>query len=122
MKALSLPKHVLVVEDNYDAADSLVQLLEAFGHHAKAAYTACDALEILNSYPADLLFVDIGLPDMSGYELARRIRLTKHDVMLIALTGYVPDSSLTKAVGFNHQITKPIMLDKLTVLLDSQAA
>jgi CheY-like chemotaxis protein len=112
----------MVIEDNYDAADSLVQLLEVCGHNAKAAYTAEEALALLGSYSPDLIFMDIGLPDMDGYQLARRIRRSHTELILIALTGYCPDSTLTRAAGFNQQITKPIMLDSLTALLETQAA
>lgn len=116
------PKTVLVIEDNYDAADSLVQLLEVCGHKAKAAYSAQEALALLSSYSPDLIFIDIGLPDMDGYQLARQIRSDNQGLTLIALTGYSPDSNLTRAAGFNQPITKPIMLDKLIALLDTQAA
>lgn len=122
MNALTSAKYVLVIEDNQDAADSLVQLLEVCGHYAKAAYTARDALVLLENYDADLVFLDIGLPDMSGYDLAPLIRSTHPELLLIALTGYIPDTSLTRAAGFDQQITKPIMLDRLTALLETQAA
>ena len=122
MNEASFPKRVLIIEDNIDAADSLVQLLQVCGHHAQAAYTAQEGFSLLDTYQADIILLDIGLPDMSGYEVARQIRKTNQEIMLVALTGYTPDNKLTRAAGFNQQVTKPIMLDTLEALLDARAA
>jgi CheY-like chemotaxis protein len=122
MNKTSYPKRVLVIEDNIDAADSLVQLLQIFGHQALAVYTAREAFNLLNTYQADIVLLDIGLPDMSGYEVARQIRQANQEIVLVALTGYIPDVNLAHAAGFNKQVTKPIMLDTLEELLHTRVA
>jgi CheY-like chemotaxis protein len=122
MNEPSTPKRILIVEDNTDAADSLVQLLEIYGHEAKAAYTAQQALQLIKTFPADIALLDIGLPDMSGYDLATEIRRFNQKIILIALTGYTQDVARAQAAGFNQHITKPVMLDKLQELINNDTA
>jgi len=118
----SHPKRILVIEDNIDAADSLVQLLEIYGHQAKAAYTAREALELIKTFHADIALLDIGLPDINGYDVAAEIRRFNQKIFLIALTGYAQDIARAQAAGFNHYMTKPIMLDRLQQLINREAA
>ena len=112
---------VLVVDDNIDAADMLVMMLQMFGHEVKAAYSGQGALETAVEYQQDFVLLDIGLPDMNGYEVARRLR--KHpqtkDVKLIALTGYGQDSDRqsSQEAGFDPHLVKPVAPLKLQELL-----
>jgi signal transduction histidine kinase/CheY-like chemotaxis protein len=112
---------VLVVDDNKDAAETLQLWLEAAGHEVFVAYLAEDALKIARETSPDVLFLDIGLPDMDGYELARQLRTlpeTAHS-SLIAVTGYGQpnDKERARAAGFNHHLTKPAELAKVLSLL-----
>ncbi len=116
---------VLVVDDNVDAADMLVMLLQTFGHEVQAAYNGQTALEIAVQYEPDFVLLDIGLPDMNGYEVARRLRQQPQtkDVRLIAMTGYGQDSDRQRSqeAGFDHHLVKPVDPQKLQDLLATQA-
>ena len=114
---------VLVVDDNVDVADMIVMLLQLFGHEAKAAYFGQSALEMANEYKPDVVLLDIGLPDMNGYEVARRLR--KHPqterVGLIAMTGYGQDTDrqLSREAGIDLHLVKPVDPQKLRGLLET---
>jgi CheY-like chemotaxis protein len=101
----------MVVDDNQDAADSLAMLLRLQGHEVRVAYSGMAALEMTKTYTPDVVFMDIGMPGMDGYEAARRIRelpgLGK--VVLAALTGWgqKEDRRRTAEAGFNHHLVKP---------------
>jgi signal transduction histidine kinase/CheY-like chemotaxis protein len=104
---------VLVVEDNVDNRESLVLLLEQLGHTATPAGDGSEALERLAAEAHDLAIVDIGLPGMDGYELARRVRKTVDPaVYLVALTGYgqPEDRARARRAGFDDHVTKPLDL------------
>lgn len=106
---------VLVVDDNRDAADSLVDLLLATGYQAEAAYDARGALELAPRLRPHVAVVDIGLPVMDGYELARRLRERRDAPALLALTGYglETDRERSAAAGFAAHLVKPVDLDRL---------
>jgi len=112
---------VLLVEDNLDAAESMMMLLEVFGHSARVAADGAQALEQARAELPDLMLVDIGLPGIDGYEVARRVRATAElrDVALIALTGFGRDEDrhLALAAGFDHHLTKPVDPDALRKVL-----
>lgn len=112
---------VLVVDDNLDAADMLVMMLQMFGHEVKAAYSGQSALATAFEYEPDVVLLDIGLPDMNGYEVARRLRqhAQTESMRLIALTGYGQDSDHQQAeeAGFDHHLVKPVPPQKLQELL-----
>ena len=116
-------KRVLVVDDNRDAANSLGKLLSLAGAEARAVYNGFAALEVLPTYQPAVLLVDIGMPDMDGYELARRIRQLPdcEDLTLIALTGWgqAEDRQRSQAAGFDFHLTKPADFNALQTLLDS---
>jgi CheY-like chemotaxis protein len=100
-----------VVDDNRDAADSVAELLRSNGHRVQRAYTAGEALDLLQGASFDAAILDIGLPDMSGYALARAIRTGGLRVgTLIALSGYGQDSDRdsSAAAGFDHHLVKPV--------------
>ncbi|MEN0039649.1 MAG: response regulator [Cellvibrio sp.] len=113
-------KKVLIVDDNVDAADTLAQLLGMTGHSVKVAYTGQQAIDIAAQFPADIIFLDIGLPDMSGYEVAAQLRALPNgkQFTLIALTGYgqEQDRSNAFASGFDDHFAKPVDFDKLRKL------
>ncbi|QEL14918.1 PAS domain S-box protein [Limnoglobus roseus] len=102
---------VLVVDDNVDAAVSLAMLLEMKGHEVRVAHDGPDALRVLGSYRPRLVVLDIGLPGMTGYEVARRIRASTEleGVALAALTGWGQDEDRrrSRAAGFDYHLTKP---------------
>jgi signal transduction histidine kinase/ActR/RegA family two-component response regulator len=112
---------IMVVDDNIDAAKMLSMLLEAFGHQAIVEHHASTALKRSRIEMPDVLLLDIGLPEMDGYELARRLRKQPEteNAMLIAITGYGQgqDRDAAMNAGFNHHFTKPIDSVKLANLL-----
>src|SRR4029079_3752915 len=100
------PSRILVVDDNQDAADSLAMMLARDGHEVRQTYAGAPALASLREFRPDVILLDIGLPGMDGYEVARRIRQQPDgaSVRLIALTGYgqESDKSRTRAAGFDE--------------------
>jgi PAS domain S-box-containing protein len=123
-KATSHPRRVLIVDDNLDTADSIAMLLERSGHEVTVAYSAEKALEVAAEFQPEVVLLDIGLPEMDGYEVARRLRRDSRlkGMKLIALTGYGQDSDLQRAkeAGFDHHLVKPAGLDKIEELLTKQ--
>jgi PAS domain S-box-containing protein len=115
---------VLVVDDNVDAADTLDELLTALGHEVAVAYDGVAALELARSWRPTVAVLDIGLPVMDGYELARRLRdqLGPAPLRLIAVTGYGQEADRVRAreAGFDHHLVKPIALDALVLLLATE--
>jgi CheY-like chemotaxis protein len=113
---------VLVVDDNVDAADMLVMMLQMFGHEVKAAYSGQAALETAVEYQPDFVLLDIGLPDMTGYEVAQHLRQQQRikNVSLIAMTGYGQDSDRQRSeeAGIDLHLVKPVDPKKLQVLLE----
>ena len=118
--------HVLVVEDNRDTAESLTMLLDLYGHRVRTVYDGVAALDAAGAEAPDVMLVDIGLPGMDGYEVARRIRRDAHlsDVRLIALTGYGRDEDRRQALaaGFDHHLVKPVNPETLNGLVMSVVA
>jgi signal transduction histidine kinase len=106
------PRDVLVIEDNADARESLRQLLELSGHRVQVAADGAAGLEALRAHPFDLALVDIGLPKMNGYEVARRIRAEgpARRPILVALTGYgaADDRERALEAGFDRHLVKPV--------------
>ena len=115
------PASVLVVDDNVDAAETLQMFLELSGCSARVAHDGAAALDLLERFTPQVALFDIGLPDMNGYELARRVRQLPGgaDMLLIAATGWgqEADKQLAFDAGFDHHLTKPIDFDKLRALL-----
>ena len=108
---------VLIVDDNVDAALMLSDLLSSIGYATRVAHDAPQALAIAEEYVPDIALLDIGLPAMDGYELARRLREkpTWCEVRLIAVTGYGQSSDRKRSLeaGFDHHLVKPIGLAAL---------
>jgi CheY-like chemotaxis protein len=119
---------VLVVDDNRDGADTMVALLGAFGAQARAAYDSGQALEQASRFAPDLVLLDIGLPDVDGYETARRLRRMEGlRARLVALTGYGAAADRQRAMdaGFDEHQVKPLApesLQGLLLRLDAQDA
>ena len=108
-------RRILVVDDNTDAADSLGEALQQHGHVVHVAYDPAGALSAAEVFGPDVALLDLGLPDMDGYELARRLRghpRLRH-VRIIAVTGYgqSSDRERTTAAGFHRHFVKPVDLD-----------
>jgi two-component system CheB/CheR fusion protein len=118
----SAPCRVLVVDDNRDAAESLSALLRVRGHEVCMAADGAAALEMATTMQPDVIFLDIGLPGMDGYELARRLREVPglEGTLLIAVTGYGHDDDRrrSKEAGFDHHFVKPVDPAQLCSLLD----
>ncbi len=120
----ALPKRrVLIVDDNQESAFSMGQVLEALGLETHVVHSGRDALLAIDTFRPEVALLDIGMPEMDGYEVARRIR--QHDewreIQLIALTGWgqEEDRRRSKSMGFNHHLTKPADLSVLESLLMS---
>jgi CheY-like chemotaxis protein len=117
------PREVLVVEDNRDSAESLKLLLEVFGHRVCVAHDGLAALDSARANRPEVMLVDIGLPEIDGYEVARRIRgePALRDVTLVALTGYGRDEDRQAAfsAGFDLHLVKPIDPEKLEQMIRS---
>jgi DNA-binding response OmpR family regulator len=115
------PPRVLIVDDNRDAADSLAMLLALDGHDVQVAYAGKDALEAVRDFRPSVVVLDLGLPDLNGFEVARRLRreVDRDRLRLIALTGWgqADDRRRTLEAGFDHHLTKPVDPDQLHRLL-----
>lgn len=111
------PRRVLIVDDNADAANSLALLLKFNGHETHAVYSGKEALASMELFKPDVAVLDIGLPEMNGYDLARQMRKMPHSraLRLIALTGYgqVEDQQRAQAAGFDGHLVKPVDLSSL---------
>ncbi|HEY2592148.1 MAG TPA: ATP-binding protein, partial [Steroidobacteraceae bacterium] len=110
-------RRVLVVDDNADAANSLSMLLSFQGHETRVAYSAKEALACLETFKPEVGLLDIGLPEMSGYELAQRLRAMADldGLRLVALTGYgqADDRGRALDAGFDDHLVKPVDLPTL---------
>lgn len=111
---------ILVVDDNVDAAESLALLLELEGHELRTAHSGEAALVVIKEFLPHTVILDIGLPDMSGLEVAKTVRADPNfnNTMLVALTGWgsEQDKEQTKAAGFDSHLTKPVEIEKLDQL------
>ncbi len=117
------PRRILLVDDNSDALDSLKLLLEMEGHHVATACDGQSALDIAAKEAPEIVVLDIGMPDMDGYELARRLRSldTTSKALLIAATGFGQEEDRAKsaAAGMDHHLVKPIDLNVLREIIGS---
>jgi CheY-like chemotaxis protein/two-component sensor histidine kinase len=115
------PSRVLIVDDNVDSAESLAMLLNLTGHSVRTAHDGPSAIEAAREHRPDVVLLDIGLPRMDGYEVARRLRQEPDmpAVLLIAMTGYgqEEDRRKTREAGFDFHLVKPVDADELTRVL-----
>jgi len=117
----SPPLKVLVVDDKPDNAKTLSFLLRLDGYDARPVYSGVESIEAAESFAPDIVFLDLGLPVMDGYQVAERLRRMTglKDTMLVALTGY-PHSECEdryQQAGFDHHLLKPAELSEIQGLL-----
>jgi CheY-like chemotaxis protein len=113
---------ILVVDDNHDAAESMRVLLKLMGADARAAYDGLEALEVAASFRPQAVLLDIGMPKLHGYEVARRLRQEEggRDMVLVALTGWGREEDRRRAeeAGFDGHLIKPVQASALRELLE----
>jgi len=114
-------RRLLVVDDNVDSAESMAELLSLVGHQVRTAHDGVSALEEAFAQRPEFILLDIGLPRMDGYEVARRIRQNEgtRGATLIAMTGYgqEEDHRKTQEAGFDYHLVKPVNLDEVDRIL-----
>lgn len=112
-------KNILVVDDNRDSATSLARILEFDGHTVVTLFSAHEALAFVADSPPDVVLLDIGLPEINGYEVARRLRAGGFKSALFAATGYGQADDVQRAIvaGFDEHLVKPIDIPKLLALI-----
>jgi PAS domain S-box-containing protein len=119
----STMQRVLVVDDNRDSANSLGMLLDVMDYDVKVAFDGASALEQLDEFRAEAVFLDIDMPGMDGYEVARRIRQRAdlEDVVLVAVTGWNEgnDRAASKDAAFDHYLLKPVEIESLRAVLST---
>lgn len=117
------PRRILIVDDNTDAAEALAMLLVMRGHEVETRIDGTSGLAALTTFRPEIVLLDVGLPDMDGYEVARRARESDagRDVTLIGITGYgLPsDRVQSSEAGFDHHLTKPVNADELVRLFSN---
>ena len=122
-RSTSRVRRILIADDNADAADSLAMLLELDGHEVRVAHAGREALEIAGSFLPDVALLDIGMPELNGYAVAKELRREPWGdaVHLIALTGWGQEEDRQRArdAGFDHHMTKPIDLEELEKILSA---
>lgn len=116
-------RRILVVDDNRDAADSLAMLLKLLGAEVITAYGGPEALKVSRTFRPQVVLLDIGMPDMNGHEVARRLRNDPESagITIVALTGWGQDEDrqLSQAAGFDHHLVKPLEFATLQTMLSS---
>jgi CheY-like chemotaxis protein len=114
-------RRILAVDDNRDAADSLALMLQMMGHETCTAYDGLEAVQAAATFRPEIVLLDIGLPKMNGYEVAREIRQQPwgESLIMIALTGWGQEEDKRRAfeAGFDHHLTKPVEAPTLERLL-----
>ncbi|KND57514.1 Two-component hybrid sensor and regulator [Candidatus Paraburkholderia schumanniana] len=114
-------RRILLVDDNADVALALSMLLEALGHQVRTEHDGPRALASIDEFRPDVVVLDIGLPGMSGFEVAREMRQRQatRDALLLALTGWSSDADRQNALdaGFDHHLTKPVTIADLEAAL-----
>jgi CheY-like chemotaxis protein len=108
-----MARRILIVDDNADAADSMAMLLQLDGHETRTAYSAATALELTESFAPEVVLLDIGLPDMDGYEVARRMKAMPRELRVIALSGYGRDRRQPASASFDAHLMKPVDMPAL---------
>ena len=113
------PRRILVVDDERDTAEILAELMKRDGHKTLALSDGAAALEAVGSFDPEVVLLDLGLPVMDGYEVARTLREKHedHKILLIAVTGYQRDDARLRESGFDDHLIKPSNSRQLTALL-----
>jgi signal transduction histidine kinase/ActR/RegA family two-component response regulator len=114
-----LCRRILVADDNVDAGESLAMLLRTEGHEVRVVHDGQAALEVFAAFNPDVVLLDLGMPRLSGYEVAERLRANDSAVLLVAITGWGQsgDRAKSAAAGFDHHLTKPVDYRELAKVL-----
>jgi len=119
-------RRILVVDDNHDATEMTAILLGAWGQETRVAYDGMSAIAIGRAFQPEIVLLDIGLPNLDGYETARRIRQEPwgKDVLLVAVTGWGQASDIKRSLeaGFNHHLVKPVAPERLQSIIAEHGA
>jgi CheY-like chemotaxis protein len=111
---------ILIVDDNKDLATSLARLLELLGHEVEVVFDGLKGIEAARTYRPRVLLLDIGLPNVDGYQVARTLRQEGfNDILIIALSGYgqEEDRRRSREAGMNHHVTKPVDVKTIAELI-----
>jgi two-component system, OmpR family, response regulator len=115
------PRRVLLVDDSVDAAQAMSMLLETLGHDVRMAHDGVSALAVVDGFEPEVVILDIGLPGMDGFELAREMRKrpSTQQCLLLALTGYGGDADRQRAhdAGFDHHLVKPVSFEDIEAVI-----
>jgi len=115
------PRRVLIVDDSQDSTESLSRLIRSQGHEVRTALDGASALAVADEFRPDLVLLDLGMPVISGFEVASKLRARPEfdDVIIIAVSGYGQEETLNRSLdaGFDDYAVKPIDLDKLNGLM-----
>jgi CheY-like chemotaxis protein len=114
---------ILVVDDHVPTAVAFARLIQVLGHEVRITHDGTTTLSCLDTYCPDIILLDIGLPGLNGYEVARRLRATERGghVKLVALSGYgdVEDFARARGVGFDQYLLKPVSFSALASVLEA---
>ena len=119
-----MPRRILVVEDSVDSAETMGELLRIWGHDVRLAHGGQEALRVAREYRPDVVFLDIGLPDIDGYAVAEGLRREGlSGALLVALTGYSPEETREdgREAVFDRHLTKPVAPAALADVLAESA-
>jgi two-component system, chemotaxis family, CheB/CheR fusion protein len=116
-----MKEHILIVDDNRDAADALARIISSHGYETKAVYSGEEAIRATASFLPNMAMIDIGMPELDGYETVKRIRAerdTDH-IILVAVTAWSRDEDKRRAYdyGFDHHVAKPMSTETLEEIL-----
>ena len=121
VRPASVPRRALVVDDSEDSAEMMRELLRLLGHDVRIAFDGQRALEVTHEFKPEIVFLDIGLPSMNGFEVARRMRQIPGcaAIPIIAVSGYAreTDREETRKAGFTEHLAKPVDVARLEQLL-----
>ena len=110
---------ILVVDDNVDAANSLSLLMKSMGHETRAVYDGPSGIAMAQEFTPDVVMLDIGMPVMNGYDVARALRAASLRYVLVAVTGWGHEAAKRQAreAGFDHHLVKPVSESQVIELL-----
>jgi CheY-like chemotaxis protein len=119
--AIGEPRRVLLVDDSVDAAQAMSMLLETLGHDVRTMHDGPSALADVDAFKPEVVILDIGLPGMDGFEVARQMRSrpATRSALLLALTGYggEADRQRSREAGFDHHLVKPVSFTDIEALI-----
>jgi CheY-like chemotaxis protein len=118
-------RRILIVDDNRDSAQTMAALLQAWGHEVQTAYDGPAAVSAADDFRPEAIFLDLGLPGMNGYDVAKHLRAAAElaPAMLVAFTGYGQDEDRRRVLdaGFDHHLLKPVDPALLEKIIDTLA-